>query len=108
MNDSQNYHYHKPQRPHREHGSKKKKNDTLKLWRTIEIEKVRNRDGGGYRRWMDRKGKPRGKKRIFASWKDELVPGARFNNLHFSVLNWAKTMGWLIEARDGRRKFYKK
>lgn len=105
MNDSQNYHYHKPQRPHREHGSKKKKNDTLKLWRTIEIE---NRDGGGYQRWMDRKGKPRGKKRIFASWKDELVPGARFNNLHFSVLNWANTMGWLIEARDGRRKFYKK
>lgn len=51
----------------------------------IEIEKVRNRDGGGYRRWMDRKGKPRGKKRIFASWKQELVPGARFNNLHFSV-----------------------
>lgn len=58
----------------------------------IEIEKVRNRDGGGYRRWMDRKGKPRGKKRIFASWKQELVPGARFNNLHFSVSNWAKTV----------------
>lgn len=68
------------------------KNDALKLRRTIEIErgiamwKWEEDIGDG---WIERVGK----KRIFASWKDELVPGARFNNLHFSVSNWAKTMG---------------
>lgn len=30
------------------------------------------------------------------SWKDELVPGALFNNLHFSVSNWAKMVVGLI------------